>query len=557
MNHAVIDTASAPRLAPHRTGSEETPPWNELVTAALLGTERRTPPGGSAGTLLDAAAVETVRQRAGLCPAVAAPRPEPAPGDDRPLLPAAAEARLRMLLAGRTGSEGQRGQLTAALGSGRRGTSPDVAELLPQWLSGAVAHGYRAPAELVPPLLDAARARTDLREDVLAFTGRLGTWLARLNPEWKFALRSPVPAPEGNGEPDTAAGRRIWEEGLFTERMAVLAARRRRSPAAGLALLDSTWASERAEDRLLFIDSLRDGLSGEDEPFLERALADRSRTVRATAADLLSALPGSRLSARMADRARRCVALDVSGPVPRLAVEPPQSCDAAMQRDGITVNPPAGQGERAWWLGRLVEAAPLAVWREHFGGRTPAEITALPVCDSRDPDLHGSWCRAAVRQRDAAWARALIDPPGAAPAEGSRDPARLLAVLPQEERARWAAEFIAAQGLSDAFRVLGVCAVPWSDGLGRAVVDALEIARDAGNYPWSFSGVMGLAERCLDPSGAERLEPLAALPEEPENGAPGAGAYWSEAFQRLVATLRLRQAIREELRGGAAEMSHS
>ncbi len=51
--------------------------------------------------------------------------------------------------------------------------------------------------------------------------------------------------------------------------------------------------------------------------------------------------------------------------------------------------------------------------------------------------------------------------------------------------------------------MLGVCAVPWAEPLGRAVVDALDIARDAGSYPWSFSGVMGLAERCLDPAEAE------------------------------------------------------
>ena len=68
------------------------------------------------------------------------------------------------------------------------------------------------------------------------------------------------------------------------------------------------------------------------------------------------------------------------------------------------------------------------------------------------------------------------------------------------------AEFISAHGLSEAFQLLGVCVVPWAGPLGRAVVDALEIARDAGSYPWSFSGVMGLAERCLDPSESLRLE---------------------------------------------------
>lgn len=89
--------------------------------------------------------------------------------------------------------------------------------------------------------------------------------------------------------------------------------------------------------------------------------------------------------------------------------------------------------------------------------------------------------------------------------------------------------------------------MPWAAPLGRAVVDALNIARDAGSYPWSFSGVMGLAERCLDPSEAGRLDALMAVPDEPEDASPGAGGYWAEAFQRLVTTLRLRGVMREEL----------
>jgi hypothetical protein len=59
---------------------------------------------------------------------------------------------------------------------------------------------------------------------------------------------------------------------------------------------------------------------------------------------------------------------------------------------------------------------------------------------------------------------------------------------------------------------------------------------------------MGLAERCLDPAEASRLDGLTATPDEPEDAAPGAGGYWSEAFQRLVSTLRLRRAMRDELR---------
>ncbi|MFJ4780369.1 DUF5691 domain-containing protein [Streptomyces sp. NPDC088762] len=518
-------------------GDEEYGDWEELVGAALLGTDRRQD-GRGPEALLDAAAVQTARRRAGLRPAAAGPRPEPAPLDPRPAPPAAARRRLAQLLAGRTG---------AGSGGGRRGAAPDLTELLPQWLAAAGRHGYRSPAALVPALLDAARARTDLRPQALALAGARGMWLARLNPDWRFALRGGV---GGAGQlpdvTDAAGVERLWQEGLFAERVALLGAVRAHDAAAAPRLLATTWATERAEDRLMFLDSLRVGLSEGDEPFLEAALGDRSRNVRATAAELLSALPGSALAGRMAERALACV-----GPE---GVTPPAECDAGMLRDGVVRQPPAGRGERAWWLGQLVEAAPLSCWAERFGGMRPAELVALPVAEGEvwREELHAAWCRAAVRQRNAEWSRALLGPASAPPAAGPgtaslAERAKLLETLPDAERADWVAEFIRAHGLSEAFQLLGVCVVPWAGALGRAVVDALEAAREAGSYPWSFSGVMGLAERCLDPAEAGRLEALTAGAEDPADTSPGAAAYWGEAFQRLVATLRLREAMLSEL----------
>ncbi|MFE2060399.1 DUF5691 domain-containing protein [Streptomyces sp. NPDC059446] len=529
------------------TGVPVDAPWEDLVTSALLGTDRRplrAEDGAALGpaALLEAAAAHTVRRRAGLRPATGTTPPEPAPADLRPPLPGAARRRLAQLLADRS----------APPGGGRRGTAPDLTELIPQWLASAGARGYRAPADLLPALLDAARARTDLRPHVLAFAGPRGIWLAGLNPEWRFALRAHA---RGARRPDTGdpeAVRRLWEEGLFAERVALLGALRERDASAARSLLATTWAAERAEDRLMFLDSLRSGLSGEDEAFLEDALADRSRNVRATAAELLSALPGSALALRMADRATSCVNPDRTGGAVSIAVEAPHECDAAMQRDGVTPAPPSGRGERSWWLGQLVEATPLGVWRDGFDGRTAHELVTLPVADGWAAELHAAWCRAAVRQQDPEWARALLGTPATPPANGPgtaslAERSKLLAILPPAERALWVAGFIAAHGLSEAFQLLGVCSVPWDGPLGRAVVDALDIARDAGSYPWSFSGVMGLAERCLNPAEADRLAVLTTTPDEPEGASPGAGGYWSEAFQRLVSTLRLRAAMDAEL----------
>nr|WP_322900209.1 DUF5691 domain-containing protein [Actinacidiphila rubida] len=513
--------------------------WDDLVGSALLGTERRRPVGvvgdaeEAAVALLDAAASGVVRRRAGVRPGVAGERPPVAPADRRPELPEAARRRLGMLLVDRT----------ADAARGRRGSAPNLAELLPQWLAAARREGFAAPPALLPALLDAARARTDLRADALALAGPRGLWLAALNADWKFALRA------GQGAVQATDGdvRTLWEEGLFAERIALLTRLRLADPAAALALLDGSWRTERAEDRLMFLDALRTGLSAADEEFLEQALSDRSRNVRTTAAELLSALPRSALAARMAERARSCVSLGPDG----ITVEAPYACDPAMERDGVAAKAPSGRGERAWWLGQLVDSAPLSAWPDRFGGRSPEEIVALPVLDDWQSDLHAAWCRAAVRQRDAGWARALLGPPPkpAAPVTAVGDPAKLLSVLPAAERAEWVARFIAANGLSEAFQMLGVCAVPWTRPLGRAVVDALDIAREGGSYPWSFSGVMGLAERCLDPDAVEQVAVLSAAAEEPPDGSPGASTYWSEAFQRLTGTMRLRAVMLAELRG--------
>ncbi|WP_224285648.1 DUF5691 domain-containing protein, partial [Streptomyces sp. LS1784] len=283
----------------------------------------------------------------------------------------------------------------------------------------ARARGLRPPAALIPGLLDAARARSELRADAVALAGPLGRWLAEQNPDWRFVLRTTTPE-----IPQQPTDDRLWHEGLFAERVTHLTLLRRRDPAAGLELLRGTWSTERAEDRLLFLDALQDGLSPADEPFLEAALGDRSKNVRATAAELLSTLPGSALARRMAERARAAVRLADTGT--HLLVTPPAECDAQMQRDGIAPKSPTGRGERAWWFGEVVAAAPLSVWPESTG-LTPEQLLALRAGDSIDEtssswadDLREAWARAAVRQQDADWARALLGPAPVPPGRGTR-----------------------------------------------------------------------------------------------------------------------------------------
>jgi hypothetical protein len=488
------------------------PEWAGLVATALLGTDRRPFDGGPA-VLLDQAAVATVQRRAGRLPQPPAALPEPAPADPRPAPPEAAVRRLVALLAAQRAGAAARGPA-------------NLTELLPQWLAAARAAGYRAPVELLPELLAAARGRSELREDAVALAGPPGRWLAERNREWAYVLRTRA----ADAEEDEKDGTRIWEEGLFSERVTHLTRLRRRDPAAALRLLSSTWPTERAEDRLLFLDALQERLSLADEPFLEAALSDRGRNVRATAAELLSTLPGSALAARMARRATVAVRLERG----RVAVHPPTACDAGMQRDGIAPKSPTGRGERAWWLGEIVAATPLDVWVPGLAP-TPAEVLRLPVADGWRDELHEAWARAAVRQGDAAWARALLEAfTRPVPA------ARLLLTLPPAERAAWTARFVASHGLTDAFQALTACAVPWSEELALAVLGALARAGSAGAYPWSCSGVIAAAERALPPTVAAEVERLAE-----ESGATT--SPWGETFTRVAATLRVREAMLFEL----------
>ncbi|KIF79730.1 hypothetical protein QR77_25275, partial [Streptomyces sp. 150FB] len=78
-------STSTTTTTPAGTTNPTATAWEALVTSALLGTDRRNPPADlmtpgrqAPVALLDAAALHTVRRRAGLLPAPAAAIPGPA-----------------------------------------------------------------------------------------------------------------------------------------------------------------------------------------------------------------------------------------------------------------------------------------------------------------------------------------------------------------------------------------------------------------------------------------------------------------------------------------------
>lgn len=496
--------------------------WPDVVAAALIGTARG---GGHAPALLDTAATHALRRRAGV-PLIRGVRPPPAaPVDDGPTVGPAAAARADALL---------------ALDSAARDATPvrDMAgrlELLAEWLTAAGAAGRRLPAELVPALLDAARRHRELRPSVAAVAGPLAGWLAAQRPDWSYASATP-PAQAAVDDTD------VWELGATGSRVAYLSRLRQRDPAGARDLLERAWDAESPDDRAALLGALATRLSPADEPLLERALDDRRRQVRAVALDLLARLPASGYAQRMAARAAACVELDGTGQV---AVSPPAACDRAMRRDGITPRPPAGVGERAWWLEEILARTPLRVWPE------PHDFLARRISEAWVPTVRRGLARAAALQQDGAWAAALADSLTAEVAAQGRPDDRLLLealydALPADDLAVRAMAAL-HRGLAGATalgveHVLALCPRPWPPAVAEAVLQALEDHLGHRGGAWRVAALCELAALRLPanlaPHAAALVERLRAV--RPND--PGLAAV-----ERFAATLRFRHDMLKEL----------
>ncbi|MFC4585541.1 DUF5691 domain-containing protein [Sphaerisporangium corydalis] len=530
--------------------------WERLVSAALVGTDRRPVPD-----LLGQAAAHTAGARAGQRLHRGEPLPTASP-EEQPLVPRVAGDRAARILDG------------------------EQPRLLPEWLEAAASWGYRLPPKLVPRVLDHGARDRSLRSPIGVLAGARGRWLARLNPTWTYLLeeatshmttgQTPTSAPPGSTTPagsavptstltppgaatpavpagsGTPAGtvapagvpvapgtpppdgsahpssvemapgeegdvetHQLWEFGTRGDRLSYLRSLRAADPAKARALLKRGWDKESPEDRAAFVHAMADGLSMADEPFLEAVLDDRRREARSQAADLLTRLPDSRLGHRMAERAARCLTLAGE----RLHAEPPETCDSAMERDGVRARAPGGTGQRSWWLQQVVAHTPLAFWTEHLG-RTAKQIVALNIGEwAREVRL--GWERATVLQNDATWARALFA------VEPLTD---LLAVLPPAERADKAAELVHDQPVDgQLIMMLGGVPAPWGPALAKAVLE--KILDTAGRQPWNLGELVRLAGERVDPAMHEAAGRLS--PEPP--------------VQEVAATLRFRFDMLAEL----------
>lgn len=517
--------------------------WESLVGTALLGTSRKPvdvaglPPAVAAvaqasaetepaARLLNAAAALAIYRRAGAGASVA--RPENAPATPEPE-------------AGRPLSAPAAGRLADLL----RGVGTNTAGMLQIWLQAAGSAGFHAPPEHLAALLDLAVSNSKLAPGVSGVLGSRGRWLARHRNDWRVMLESIEPVqvsdPADGGYGSNPAADPAWTHGTPAQRHAWFTALRRQDPAAARTVLtELDWPREDGPSRVAYICALAIGLAPDDEPLLERARADRRKDVRAAALGLLAQLPGSAYQQLLIGRARGCLRIERVRMHRRLIVTLPEPLP-----DGVAFavpkwlrdHPQTGPGAVLLWY--LISIVPLEIWEQSLGA-SPHDLVGLPVSDNLAYILHNGWDDAAIRQKNADWAMALM---------GARDPAyigSLLLALPPERRQAVVTTALGrahGPGLSatSVESILRNCAPPWSPDLNSALLSWL--ARESQhNEIWGAFPLLARFGESLPSDTATEAAIRALARRHPANSS------WYPALAEVADTLRYRRQMLEELR---------
>ena len=157
--------------------------WREMVTVALLGTDRRDPPSPPTGGLADLAADDpqptasqrllqqvagcAVAQRAGVLPGPRARLLEPPDDDPRPVTPFSSTATWRRVVS-------------------------DWPVLEDEWMLSVLRTGHRLAPELVVPLLARHRSDATRHARVVVAAGPLGQWMIDWSPRLACAAKKPA-----------------------------------------------------------------------------------------------------------------------------------------------------------------------------------------------------------------------------------------------------------------------------------------------------------------------------------------------------------------------------
>lgn len=257
------------------------------------------------------------------------------------------------------------------------------------------------PPEFLAEALDLGSSKRDLRKFILPVLGARGRWLARYNNDWRWALI------EENAV-------EIWENGSRDERLLAIEVLRRQNPAEIRELLSRDWQSESAKDRAAFLEVLRINLNKSDESFLDKILqTDKSIDVRRVAFDLLLGITDSNPVEIITQRAAALFNFKTGGFLsrPKIEINFPENFEKEAKDDvlnNLELYPGEKDlGKKAVKIVKLLGSVPPKIWEEKFSTKKEIIIEAAKQSDWQTALLSG-WKSAAVNFADREWLISIL-----------------------------------------------------------------------------------------------------------------------------------------------------
>ena len=277
----------------------------------------------------------------------------------------------------------------------------DLPKFLELWLHRCAERDQLVHPEIIPPLFDVAQRRKELRQLIVKVSGRRGEWLSRLNPEWAHLIVD-------------ADANSVWETGSPDQRREVLATLRMEHPAEGRTLLESTWASEGANEKISFLEILKINLSAADLPWLQ-GLKEKGQKVNHAILELLKSIPESEIVQEYQSLLSQSISIQTGkamlGMISKTEIVIDRSFifPETIFKTGIEkLSSEQGVSDQQNILAQLIMNVPPSFWNRHVN-KSPEEALELFRKAKHTEFFLPALAIAAVRFRDATWIKTLLD----------------------------------------------------------------------------------------------------------------------------------------------------
>jgi len=392
--------------------------------------------------------------------------------------------------------------------------------LLKLWLTQCDRAHKCAEPEWVPALLDIGIQKKELRSLIQSVCGKRGEWLGRLNPQWNFS------APEADIQT-------VWQTGRAEERKELLKSLRIQQPAVALELLQSSWNTEGANEKVSFLEILNTGLSEHDLAWLE-GLKEKGTKVNNAILDLIKRIPTSQPVQGYKTILKEAVNVKNSkallGMLAKTTIEVNEKIAFPEEifKSGIEkLSSDKNVSDAQYILIQLIASVPPSFWNDHLK-ETPEAIIKLFQKEKKTALYVPAIAIAAVKFRDTTWAQALMDHGDAEILESAL--VSLIESLPAKDRDRYALRFI-KQRPQELINMLSGFDDEWSNDLAKAVLSYTSQEVYAYNKTFYRAAVKNIPVAML-----KDLESF--MPSEEQKK-----AYWRNQSNELSGVLTLKQQI--------------